>query len=240
VTGGTAVSTAADLVRRKALRIGAELLEASLQDLELTDGAVRVAGAPERAVRLGEIARAVLPGRPRPAGETPGLAEVAYYEPPTVTYASGVHAALVAVDVETGAVEILRYVVVHDCGRVVNPVIADGQVAGGVVQGIGGALYEDLVYDASGQLLTTSLMDYLLPSSCDVPVLTLGHQEYLSPLNPLGVKGLGEGGAIGPPAALANAVEDALRSFGVVVRETPLSPNRVLALVRSAAGTHKA
>jgi carbon-monoxide dehydrogenase large subunit len=234
VTGGSAVATAAGEVRDKALRVSAALLETSLEDLELCDGAVTVRGAPERAVSLGSVARALLPGVRRPGGEQPGLAAESYFEPPTVTYSSGVHAVALEVDRETGEVELLRYVVVHDCGRVVNPVIVDAQVVGGVAQGIGGALYEELDYDDEGQLLTTSLMDYLLPTANEVPDIDLGHKVYLSPRNPLGLKGLGEGGAIGPPAAIANAVEDALRPLGVQVGSMPLTPERILALVRSA------
>jgi len=137
------------------------------------------------------------------------------------------------VDPETGVVTLLRYVVAHDCGKVINPRIADGQVHGGVAQGIGGALYEELVYDEHGQLLTGSLMDYLVPTAMEVPPIETVHLEYPSPRNPLGVKGLGEGGAISPPAAIANAIEDALEPWGVRVTETPLSPARLLALIGS-------
>jgi carbon-monoxide dehydrogenase large subunit len=157
-----------------------------------------------------------------------------YFEPPTVTYANAVHAAVVDVDVETGVVRLLHYVVVHDCGRVINPLIVDGQVVGGVAQGIGAALLEELRYDTSGQLLTASLMDYLVPTSEELPPFTLGHVESPSPRNPLGFKGLGEGGAISPPAAIANAVEDALAPFGVEVTTTPLTPERVRALIDAA------
>ncbi|HEY7067067.1 MAG TPA: xanthine dehydrogenase family protein molybdopterin-binding subunit [Chloroflexota bacterium] len=159
-----------------------------------------------------------------------------YYEPPTVTYANAVHAAQVEVDAATGEIRLLRYVVVHDCGRVINPVLVDGQIHGGVAQGIGNALMEELVYDASGQLLTGSLLDYLVPTAGDVPPMLLGHQESLSPRNPLGLKGLGEGGAISPPAAVANAVVDALRPFGVEIAATPLSPERILSLIEAARG----
>jgi carbon-monoxide dehydrogenase large subunit len=152
-----------------------------------------------------------------------------------VTYASGVHAVVLEIDTETGQVGLLRYAVVHDCGKVVNPTIADGQITGGVAQGIGGALLEEVVYDQQGQVLTSTLMDYLLPTATDLPEPLLDHQEHLSTRNPLGIKGLGEGGAIAPPAAIANAVEDALRSLAVVVRETPLSPNRVRQLIRESA-----
>jgi carbon-monoxide dehydrogenase large subunit len=156
------------------------------------------------------------------------------YRPGPVTWAAGVHAAVVAVDVPTGVVEVLRFVVAHDCGRVVNPAIADGQVVGGVMQGIAGALYEEIVYDEGGQLLTGSFMDYSLPTAAEMPEFALAHVDVPSPLNALGVKGLGEGGAIGPPAAVANAVEDALAELGVVVRTCPLSPSRVRELVREA------
>jgi carbon-monoxide dehydrogenase large subunit len=159
-----------------------------------------------------------------------------YFEPPTVTYANAVHATVVEVDVATGEVRVLQYVVVHDCGRVINPMVIDGQIHGGVAQGIGGALQEELVYDENGQLLTASLMDYLLPTADQVPPFALSHHESPSPRNPLGLKGLGEGGAISPPAAIANAVEDALRPFGVEVRATPLSPERILALIQRAHG----
>jgi carbon-monoxide dehydrogenase large subunit len=200
---------------------------------------------PDRAVSFAQLAAAASRGADGPPADEPdsnprppdfpslGLREIYYYEPPGFTWANAVHAAAVEVDVETGEVRLLKYVVVHDCGRVINPVVADGQICGGVAQGIGNALMEELVYDEHGQLLSGSLMDYLLPTSCDVPPIALGHFESLSPRNPLGLKGLGEGGAIAPPAAIGNAVEDALRPFGVEVTATPLSPERVLALVES-------
>ena len=162
------------------------------------------------------------------------LAETAYFIPPTVTYASAAHVAVISVDPETGVVTIERYIVVHDCGRVVNPLLADAQVAGGVVQGIGGVLREELVYDESGQPLTGSFVDYALSIASDIPPIELDHIESLSTRNPLGVKGLGEGGAIGPPAAIANAVEDALRPFGIVIRRGPLTAARVHRLLGGA------
>ena len=235
VTAGNAIHRAATAVKDKALAIGADLLEAGAHDLELVDGKVRIKGVPERSIPLAQIAqvaaRAVLKqGAP---GEAQ-LAETAYFSPPTVTYASAAHAAVVAIDEETGVVEIERYIVVHDCGRVVNPLLADAQVVGGVVQGIGGILREEIVYDEGGQPLTGTLQDYALPIASDVPAIELDHIESLSTRNPLGVKGLGEGGAIGPPAAIANAVEDALKAFGVVVQRGPLSPSRVRGLIRTA------
>ena len=157
-----------------------------------------------------------------------------YFEPPTVTYANAVHAALVEVDVETGLVRLLKYVVVHDCGRAINPLVIDGQICGGVAQGLGDALMEEIVYDENGQLLNASLLDYLVPTASEIPPFGLGHHESPSPRNPLGVKGLGEGGAISPPAAVSNAVSDALRPLGVEVREMPLSPQRVLGMIEAA------
>jgi carbon-monoxide dehydrogenase large subunit len=151
-----------------------------------------------------------------------------------VTYASAAHVAVVEVDPETGRVRLLRYVVAHDCGRVVNPLLVDGQIHGGVAQGIGGGLGEEIVYDAAGQLLTGSLMGYALPRADELPCFETVHLECPSPRNPLGVKGLGEGGAIAPPAALANAIEDALGPLGVRVTEGPVTARRIVDLVRSA------
>jgi carbon-monoxide dehydrogenase large subunit len=166
------------------------------------------------------------------------LDATSYFEPPTVTWAVGAHAAVVAVDPETGAVEILRYGVVHDCGREINPTIVAGQMRGGVAQGIGAALYEEVLHDEEGQLLNATLADYLVPTSEEVPPIELDHLESPSPLNPLGVRGIGEAGAIGPPAAIANAVEDALASRGAVVRRTPLTPERVLELASAPVDLH--
>ena len=164
------------------------------------------------------------------AGEAAPLVETVYFEPPTVTWSAGAHAAVVAVDEETGEVEILRYAAVHDCGREINPLIVEGQVRGGIAQGIGGALLEEIRYDEDGQLLTGTLADYLLPTAADVPEVLLESHETPSPLNPLGLRGVGEGGAIAPPAVLANAVEDALAERGAVVRRTPLTPESVRTL----------
>jgi carbon-monoxide dehydrogenase large subunit len=150
---------------------------------------------------------------------------------PTVTYASAVHVAQVEVDVETGAVRLLRYLVAHDCGIVINPVIVEGQVHGGVAQGVGGGLLEDMAYDETGQLLAGSLMDYAVPRADDLPLIECEHLEYRSPRNPLGVKGLGEGGAISPPAAIANAIDDALAPLGVRLTATPALPARIRRLI---------
>jgi carbon-monoxide dehydrogenase large subunit len=144
-----------------------------------------------------------------------------------VTWAAGAHAAVVAVDTETGVVDVLRYAAVHDCGREINPLIVEGQVRGGIAQGIGGALYEEVRYDDEGQLLSGTLADYLVPTAEEVPSVLLESRETPSPLNPLGLRGVGEGGAIAPPAVIANAVEDALAEHDAVVRRTPLTPEVV-------------
>jgi carbon-monoxide dehydrogenase large subunit len=224
VVAGNAVAAAALTVRGQAVARAAAMLEVAEADLVVDDGRVAVAGAPERGLDLGDLARAAEAGGAE-------LAAVEYFEPPTVTWANGAHTAVVEVDPGTGEVRVLRYAVVHDCGRPINPAIVDGQVHGGVAQGIGGALFEELVYDEEGQLLSGTLADYLVPTAADVPPIALAHAETPSPLNPLGVKGVGEGGAIPGPAAIANAVEDALGPRGQVVRRTPLSPAYVRSLL---------
>jgi aerobic carbon-monoxide dehydrogenase large subunit len=255
VVSGNAIHAAALEVRGKALRIAAELLEVSPHDLELAGGAVRVKGALGRELTLGALATVANPIRyaygkdaadaalrlvkPRAGavlagGEEPGLEAVGYYAPAQSTFASGCHAAIVEVDLATGGVRILKYVVQHDCGVVVNPTIVEGQIYGGVAQGVGGALYERIVYDAAGQPMTTTFMDFLLPTAMEVPAIEIGHTESPSPLNPLGVKGTGEGGAIPGPAVIAEAIDDALAPLGVRVREMPLDPGRLLALIETA------
>jgi carbon-monoxide dehydrogenase large subunit len=175
---------------------------------------------------LKDVAQAARPGwdHGRPPGVTPGLETTAYFEPPTVTWSYAVHAAIVEMDRATGLPSIRKYVVVHDAGVLINPELAEGQVLGGVVQGLGGGLLEEVVYDDEAQLLTGSLADYLMPTALDVPPIEILHSESPSPLNALGVKGLGEGGAIAPPVVLANAVCDALRPIGFEIFATPLRP----------------
>jgi carbon-monoxide dehydrogenase large subunit len=229
VVAGNAVATAAGTVRELALRVAGELLEIAAADLTVTAGRVVPRDAPDRGIGLGDVARAA-----REQGSP--LAATFYFEPGTVTWANGAHAAVVAVDPETGEVELLRYVVVHDCGREINPMIVDGQVHGGVAQGIGGALYEEVLYDEDGQLLNGTLADYLVPTAQEIPVIDVDRRETPSPLNALGVRGVGEGGAIVPPAAIANAVEDALSRLDVVVRRTPLTPPYVRSLTVAADG----
>ena len=184
----------------------------------------------ELAVKANPLRGAVTPGT------EPGLEATAYFGPDRGNAASGVHAMIVEVDPETAAVEIKRYVVVHDCGTVINPMIVEGQIQGGVAHGIGNAFYEQLIFDDDGQLLNASFMDYLLPTALDVPTVEMAHVETPSPLNPLGIKGVGEAGAIPTGALFAQAVEDALHGSGVEITEIPLSPNRLFELLRAARG----
>jgi carbon-monoxide dehydrogenase large subunit len=238
VVAGNAVNEAAKDVRAKAVRLAAEQLGVAEDRIELADAQARVVGEPNRAIGLGELAKLANPmrGAVKP-GTEPGLEATRYFGPFRGATASGCHAMIVEVDRETMQVEIQKYVVVHDCGRVINPLLVDGQVHGGVAQGIGNAFYEQLVYDDSGQLLNASFMDFLLPTSLDVPRVEVGHQETVSPLNPLGTKGAGEAGAIPVGALFAQAVEDALALPGLEILEIPLKPSRLweLALAQEAA-----
>ena len=236
VLAGNAVARAGAEVRGRLVAAAAALLEAGPEDLEVADGRVAVRGLPDRALSFARIFFGSLPTFSGAGAVEPVFEASCYQAVPTVTYASAAHAALVEVDVETGRARLLRYVVAHDCGRVVNPIIVEGQVHGGVAQGIGGGLLEDIRYDGQGQLLTSTLMDYALPTAAALPPIETIHLECPSPRNPLGVKGLGEGGAISPPAAIANAVEDALAPFGVAIAEAPLTPARVRALLDAAGG----
>jgi aerobic carbon-monoxide dehydrogenase large subunit len=215
------------------------MLECAPADLELRDGGVGVVGVPGTAISLARLAQAARPGwdHGRPEGVEAGLEETYYWEPPTVTWSYAVHVAIVEVDSETGRLKIEQYVVVHDCGTVVNPMLVEGQVMGGTAQGLGGILCEAIAYDSAGQLLSATLMDYALPTATDVPAIRVIHRHSPSPLNPLGVKGVGEGGAVAPPAAIANAVCDALALFGVELNATPLRPAEIAAATRAAASS---
>ena len=233
VVAGSAIHAAATEVRKKILKFASEQLEAAPEDLELSNGEVRVKGVPETAVKLGQLAAQANPLRGAVKSDAePGLEATSYFGPESGTTASGVHAMIVEVDPDTMLVEIKRYVVVHDCGTVINPLILDGQIHGGVAQGIGNAFYEKLHFDENGQLLNASFMDYLLPTSLDVPHIEIGHHETPSPLNPLGIKGAGEAGAIPTAAVFVQAVENALGDDCPELLEIPLSPNRLFELVR--------
>ena len=236
VTLSAAIHHASERLREKAFAIAGNLLECAPADLELRDGGVGVVGVPGDTVSLSRLAHAARPGwdHGRPPGVDAGLKETHYWEPPTVTWIYAVHAAIVEVDPEIGRVTIDKYAVAHDCGVVVNPLLVEGQIAGGTTQGIGGALLEELPYDSEGQLLAGSLADYLVPTASDVPDMAMAHQHTPSPLNPLGVKGVGEGGAVAPPAAIANAICDALSPFGVEFNATPVKPEQIVTAVRAA------
>jgi carbon-monoxide dehydrogenase large subunit len=229
VTLSAAIHGASERLREKVFAIGANLLECAAEDLELRRGGVGILGVPGAEVSLAKVAQASRPGwdHGRPQGVDAGLEETYYYEPPTVTWSYAAHAALIEVDIELGQVSIEKYVIAHDCGVVVNPMLVEGQIVGGAAQGIGGALFEEFNYNSDGQLLTGSFMDYMIPTACEIPNLQVIHQHSPSPLNPLGVKGVGEGGPIAPPAVIANAVCDALKSFKVEFNQTPVKPQQI-------------
>ena len=231
VVAGNAINEAAKDVRQKILKLASELLEAAEEDLELGSGKVQVKGSPDQAIPLGELAQQANPmrGAVKP-GTEPGLEATNYFGPEYGATASGVHAIIVEVDPETYEVKIKKYIVVHDCGEVINPLILDGQIHGGVAQGIGNAFYEQIIYSDEGQILTGSFMDYLLPTALDVPPMEIGHEVTPSPLNPLGIKGAGEAGAIPTGPLFAQAVEDALNNPNLQITEIPLSPSKLWAL----------
>jgi carbon-monoxide dehydrogenase large subunit len=256
---GSAIHSAAVKVREKARQVAADLFEASPDDIELADGKVFVKDAPHRSLTLGQVAISANPLRyaygenarklmlmklagPRPGPAlppergTPGLEATEFYSPPHGSFASGVHGAVIEVHPKTGMVTFLKYAAIHDCGRVINPTIVEGQVHGGVAQGIGGAFFERLVYNEEAQLINASFMDYLLPTAAEIPPIEVAHVETPSPLNPLGVKGAGEAGAIPVPALFASAIDDALVPFGIRVREMPLHPCRLHELLQQSEG----
>ena len=232
VIGGGAAILAARALREKSLAIGAHLLEVSADDLTLADGRATVRGAPDRALSLREIARAAYAGAKRlPAGMEPGLEATRFYDPYFGTASNATHIAVVEVDPETCGVVVRRFVVVEDCGRIINPLIVEGQAIGGVAQGVGAALLEEIVYDGDGQLLTGSLMDYLVPTAAELPPVEVVHLERPSPTTLGGFKGVGEGGTIGAPAAVANAIADALKPLGIELSELPVTPDRLFRLL---------
>ncbi|HSF06575.1 MAG TPA: xanthine dehydrogenase family protein molybdopterin-binding subunit [Methylomirabilota bacterium] len=235
VLGGGAAILAARSIRDKALTIAAYQLEVAPADLELAEGVVSVRGVPGRSLSLAQVAAAAYAGGKRlPRDLEPGLEATRFYDPYFGTASSATHLALVEVDPATCAVSVLRYLVVEDCGRLINPLIVEGQAIGGVVQGIGAALLEELVYADDGQLLTGSLMDYLVPTAAEVPSVEVLHVEIPSPTTLGGFKGVGEGGTIGAPAAIANAVADALAPLGVTITELPVTGERLFRLLANA------
>jgi len=237
VVAGNAVNEASKVVRAKALKLAGDLFECAEADLVIDDGKVSIIGIPEKFISLGDLARQANPmrGAVQP-GTEPGLEATQYFGPKMGATANGVHAMIIEMDPETFELKVLRYVVVHDCGTVINPMILAGQIHGGVAQGIGNAFYEKLVFDDQGQLLNASLADYLLPTSLEVPRMELAHTVTKSPLNPLGIKGAGEAGAIPAGPLFAQAIEDALdlKARGVELTEIPLSPSLLFELTRDA------
>lgn len=223
---GPAVAQSAREVRRKAARVAAELLECAAEDVRIERSRVHVAGVPDRALPLARVAQAAVRAKAL-RDEDPGLNACTYFRPETVTWTFGAQAVVVEVDVETGAVRLLACAIVHDPGRAVHPAIVEGQLQGGAAQGLGAGLSEAVVYDEAGQLLTAGFMDYALPHADDLPALPVALAEHRSPMNELGVKGVGESGAIPGAAAVANAVEDALADLGVTITEVPVTPDRV-------------
>jgi carbon-monoxide dehydrogenase large subunit len=236
VTAGSSVMLAAKAVAEKAKKVASHLLEADENDLELKDGEVRVAGVPQMKVALGEIARILqgAPGYGFPPGVDPGLEAGVNHRLDALAYANGCHVAEVEVDIETGAVRIVNYVAVQDSGILINPMMVDGQIHGGIAHAIGNTFYEWMGYDEGAQPITTTFADYLLPTATEIPKLTTLYKETPSPLNPLGVKGVGEAGTIPAPAALISAVEDALSPFNVCIAQYPLSPATLLELINAA------
>jgi CO/xanthine dehydrogenase Mo-binding subunit len=232
VVAGTACRAAALIVRDKIVGLAARRLNVPADSVELANGRARARGSSDEGLAFGELAVHANPLRGAvTAGVEPGLEATAYFGPDRGSTANGVHAMIVEIDRETAMVAIKRYVVVHDCGHLINPTIVEGQIQGGVAHGIGNAFYEQLVFDEQGQLMNASLMDYLLPLATDVPDVEMAHRETPSPGNPAGLKGVGEAGCIATGALFAQAVEDALGG-AVEILEIPLSPNRLFELMR--------
>lgn len=230
--GGAAVMKAARAAREKVLRIAGHMLEASPEDLEAEDGRIFVRGTPSAHVTMADIGRAAyIRAVELPEGEDPGIETVEAFDPPQFAWPYGANVAVVEVDVETGEVSFLDYIYVHDCGTIVNPTIVEGQIQGGVAQGIGAALFEALPYDDDGQPLFATFMEYVLPTAAELPRLAMEHQHTPSPHIPGGMKGVGEAGAIGSPSAVVAAIEDALEPYGARITETPVTPAAIVEMV---------
>jgi aerobic carbon-monoxide dehydrogenase large subunit len=232
---GPSAAAASQDVRRQMLALAARVLETEQSNLALEDGFVTATTGNRRTISLAELAKIAqgYPGYSFAPGQTPGLAHTAYFTPPQAAYCNGTHIAEVEVDIATGAVLILRYAVAHDSGTLINPLIVDGQIQGGVAHGIGNALFEWMAYDANAQPLTVTFADYLLATAVEIPAVEAVHLETPSPLNPLGVKGAGEGGTIPAAAAIVAAVENALSPFGAKFTDVPLTPDKIVAALRA-------
>src|SRR5678815_1165742 len=234
--GGTAIVKSLDKIVEKSKRIAAHMLEAAPEDIELTSGRFHVRGSPDRSKGLPDISLAAYLAHSMPAGMEPGLEATSFFDPPNFTYPFGTHIAMVEVDADTGQVTLLRYIAVDDVGNVINPMIVDGQLHGGIAQGVAQALWEGATYDEAGQLTTGSLMDYGLPRADQLPSFETDRTVTPSPVNPLGVKGAGEAGTIASTPAVANAVLDALAPFGIGHLDLPLTPQKVWMAVQAARG----
>jgi carbon-monoxide dehydrogenase large subunit len=235
-TGGEAIVRATDKVVEKVKAIVAAELEAAPEDIEVTGGRFSVRGSPDRGMALGDIAGIAYVGAV-PEGMEPGLEETTFYDPENFVFPFGAHACVVDVDAETGKVTVVRYVAVDDCGNPVNPMLIEGQIHGGVVYGIGQALYERVHYDEQGQLVTGTFVDYALPTAAEMPLFETDRTVTPSPVNSMGVKGVGEAGTIASTPAVVNAVLDALRQYGVKDIDMPTTPYRVWMAINSAKGT---
>jgi len=222
-----AVYNSAQKIKEKARRLAAHMLEAAPEDMTFEAGKAFVKGSPDKAKTIQELAGAAALAYSLPAGMEPFLDDVTYYDPPECTYPFGTHICVVEVDRDTGQVKILRYLAVDDVGKKINPMIVDGQIHGGITQGVAQALWEGAVYDDNGQLTSGSMMDYAVPKASFLPTYELDSTETLSPTNPLGVKGVGETGTIASTPAVVNAVMDALSPFGIKHLDMPLTPEKV-------------
>ena len=232
--GGVAVHVAAEKVVEKAKKIAAHMLEAAEDDIEFEGGTFSVVGSPDQSVTITDVSSAAHVGSDLPEGMEPGLTADFFYNPPNFVFPFGSHICVVEVDTETGKVAVQKYVAVDDCGPVVNPTIVDGQVQGGIAQGLAQALYEEAIYDEDGNLVTSSMVDYMIPGAPEIPNMTLDRTVTPSPSNPLGIKGVGEAGTIGAPQAAINAVVDALSHLGVKHIDMPASPMRVWETIQAA------
>jgi carbon-monoxide dehydrogenase large subunit len=231
--GAVALFNSAQRVKEKAKVLGAHMLEAAPEDVVYEDGKVHVKGSPDKAKTIQEIAGSAALAYDLPEGMEPFLDDTAYYDPPNCTFPFGTHICFVEVDAETGHVDVNRYVAIDDVGRVINPMIVDGQIHGGIAQGIGQALWEGAIYDHNGQLASGTMMDYAVPRADALPFYEVGRTETLSPVNPLGVKGAGETGSIASTPAVVNAVVDALSPLGIKHIDMPLTPQKVWEAMRS-------
>jgi carbon-monoxide dehydrogenase large subunit len=235
IAGTGAVLGASHEIRAKVLRVGAFLLGEDPAHLVLTDGVVHPVGRPDDGVPLARVAAAAISGHRLPEGEEPGLEATKYFDPPASAFGYGTAAVIVAVDERTGEFDIERFVLAHDCGRQVNPTLVEGQLHGGLAQGLGAGLYEELRYDReTGQLVNGTMLDYLVPTAADLPHFELVHTDVASPVTPLGVRGVGEAGTIPPASAVANAISDALAPLAVEIDELPITAERVWRAIQRA------